>query len=354
MYTQNAHSLFHNQGQEHTTCKITVQSSSFSKFASKLKRRFKHQMALWRFLGFWRLPKWVQKKQQSKKFFPFPFSFSFFLNLAAVAPQVSPGRPVFMTATVQEARNRSRWPGKVQRTQIPQRPQSSKVKLPVLGSLYSENCSIFPSPYLKCPVWARGPASVLETGVKVLGMAGGSVRSPRSIAGQAAGRGCAPARGREAGWAWDGPRFESGWQSPSGCWCLLPAGQPAAFSSCDGSGRLRRCNRHSRTPPPKPPCRRGWCRSWSLGVLSRTWRLHAEGGKNGVGKKYLEKNWTIKEKVKSLVTWAVLTSTGTFEAHALITLVTFRASTHVCTAHAVAGCALLAGIGITQIQRCLK
>lgn len=92
----------------------------------------------------------------------------------------------------------------------PQRPQSSKVKLPVLGSLYSEKCSISPSPYLKCPVWGRVPASGPETGVKVLAMAGGSVRSPRSIAGQGPGPERAPAKGRGAVGARDGPRFESG------------------------------------------------------------------------------------------------------------------------------------------------
>lgn len=41
MYTQNAHSLFHDQRQEHTTCKITVQSST------QLPRMFEHHMALW-------------------------------------------------------------------------------------------------------------------------------------------------------------------------------------------------------------------------------------------------------------------------------------------------------------------
>lgn len=70
-----------------------------------------------------------------------------------------------------------------------QRLRSSKVRPPVPGSLCSGSGSASPSPGLKCPVWAHGLASVLERNVKVLGMAGGSVQSPRSNVRQGPGQG---------------------------------------------------------------------------------------------------------------------------------------------------------------------
>lgn len=50
----------------------------------------------------------------------------------------------------------------------------------------------------------------------------------------------------------------------------------------------------------------------------------------------------------------MLTNTGIFEGHALITQVTLRTGTYVSALNAVAGCALLARIGIAQIQHYLK
>lgn len=50
----------------------------------------------------------------------------------------------------------------------------------------------------------------------------------------------------------------------------------------------------------------------------------------------------------------MLTNTGIFEGHALITQVTLRTGTYVSAFNAVAGCTLLARIGIAQIQHYLK
>lgn len=50
----------------------------------------------------------------------------------------------------------------------------------------------------------------------------------------------------------------------------------------------------------------------------------------------------------------MLTNTGIFEGHALITQVTLRTGTYVSAFNAVAGCALLTRIGIAQIQHYLK
>lgn len=55
-----------------------------------------------------------------------------------------------------------------------------------------------------------------------------------------------------------------------------------------------------------------------------------------------------------LVTWTVWTNAGIFEAHALITIVTLRACTHVSALCAVTGCPLLTRVGIAQIQSYLK
>lgn len=64
----------------------------------------------------------------------------------------------------------------------PQRPKSSKVRPPVPGSLCNESGSTSPSHGLKCPIWGRGMVLVLERNVKVPGMVGVSVQSPRSNA----------------------------------------------------------------------------------------------------------------------------------------------------------------------------
>lgn len=50
------------------------------------------------------------------------------------------------------------------------------------------------------------------------------------------------------------------------------------------------------------------------------------------------------------ITWTVLTNAGILEAHALVTIETLRAGTHVSALCAVAGYPLLAGVGIAKIQ----
>lgn len=73
-------------------------------------------------------------------------SFFLFFNLAAVAPQVSSCRLVLITATVQEARNRSQWPGNVQRTQFLSDPKVQRSSFQFLVLCIAKTVQFFPFP----------------------------------------------------------------------------------------------------------------------------------------------------------------------------------------------------------------
>lgn len=76
------------------------------------------------------------------------FYFHFHFYLAAVAPQVLSGRPVFMIATVRETRTRYLWPGKVQRTQPLRDPQVQRSSLQFLVLCQAKTVQFLP-----LPVW---------------------------------------------------------------------------------------------------------------------------------------------------------------------------------------------------------
>lgn len=182
-----------------------------------------------------------------------------------------------MTATVQESGYMSLWPRqwRMKRWSFKKRLLLS-IRPPPLDCLCNKSGSTFPSPGLKCPIWARVLALVLGKDVKVQVRVAGSVQSLRSIVWWGEGLGAVRAGRPGGGGAQDGPRFWWGWQTPSGCWCLLPVGQPAAFSSSDGGGRGWRHRRHSCTLLLRPRCPPEWCRSWYHDVSGQTWLLQTQ------------------------------------------------------------------------------